>query len=92
MCNAITGIEFMNEKKSPLPTSIESALERLETIVNTIETTPPPLETLINRYEEGVALLKLCQEKLTTAEQRIDIISRNARGEASLKPFDSTVD
>ncbi|MCF7729787.1 MAG: exodeoxyribonuclease VII small subunit [Chthoniobacterales bacterium] len=79
----------MNEKKSLLPTTIESALERLETIVDTIERTPPPLETLIDRYEEGVALLKLCQEKLTAAEQRIDIISRNARGEASIQPFEN---
>jgi exodeoxyribonuclease VII small subunit len=77
----------MPEKKSTPPDSIESALSRLETIVNTIETTPPPLETLIERYEEGVGLLKLCQEKLTVAEQRIEIITRSARGEISLQPF-----
>ena len=82
----------MAEKKSTSPDSIESALSRLETIVNTIETTPPPLETLIERYEEGVRLLKLCQEKLTAAEQRIEIITRNARGEASLKPFETSAD
>ncbi|MFZ4115139.1 MAG: exodeoxyribonuclease VII small subunit [Chthoniobacterales bacterium] len=80
----------MAEKKSTPPDSIESALSRLEKIVNTIETTPPPLETLIERYEEGVGLLKLCQEKLTTAEQRIEIIARNARGEVSLQPFESS--
>ena len=82
----------MAEKKPSSPDSIESALSRLETIVNTIEATPPPLETLIERYEEGVRLLKLCQEKLTSAEQRIEMITRNARGEASLKPFEASMD
>lgn len=80
----------MPEKKSTPPDSIESALERLETIVNTIEATPPPLEILIDRYEEGVRLLKLCQEKLTIAEQRIEMITRNTRGEISLEPFESS--
>jgi len=80
----------MPEKKSISPHSIESALERLETIVSSIESTPPPLEILIDRYEEGVGLLKLCQEKLTAAEQRIEIISRNEGKEASLQPFISS--
>ena len=81
---------FMPDKKSTPPHSIESALERLETIVSSIEETPPPLEILIDRYEEGVGLLKLCQEKLTAAEQRIEIISRNEGKEASLQPFTSS--
>jgi len=84
----------MPEKKSHPSSSstdsIESALTRLEHIVTSIETTPPPLETLIERYEEGVKLLKICQEKLAAAEQRIEIITRNARGDIELKPFSSS--
>ena len=81
----------MPEKKiSSASDSIESALARLENIVASIEATPPPLETLIERYEEGVKLLKICQDKLTTAEQRIEIITRNARGGAVLQPFPSS--
>lgn len=79
----------MSEKKLPKNSlnnnSIESALARLETIVAEIESQPPPLETLLERYEEGVALLKICQEKLATAEQRIEMITRDARGEAVLQ-------
>lgn len=71
-------------------TSIESSLGRLETIVEEIEKTPPPLETLIERYEEGMALLKTCREKLDAAERRIEIISRNGRGEAALEPFEES--
>lgn len=80
----------MSEKKSSSPlliNSIEGALTRLEQIVTSIEKAPPSLETLIERYEEGVNLLKVCQEKLTAAEQRIEIITRNARGETVLEDF-----
>lgn len=84
----------MSKKESsssaaPAQHSLESALERLESIVTEIEANPPPLETLIDRYEEGVRLLKICQEKLATAERRIEIISRNAEGEPILEPFNN---
>lgn len=73
---------------TPPADSIETALGRLESIVAEIEKTPPPLETLIERYEEGMVLLKTCREKLDAAEKRIEIITRNGRGEAVLEPFD----
>jgi exodeoxyribonuclease VII small subunit len=78
--------------KSPTPSpqgenSIEQALGRLESIVEEIEKTPPPLETLIDRYEEGMKLLQVCREKLDAAEKRIEIITRNSRGEPNLEPF-----
>ena len=68
-------------------TSIDSALGRLEAIVGEIEQAPPPLETLIERYEEGMKLLQVCREKLDAAEKRIEIITRNSRGEAALESF-----
>ena len=75
---------------SSAETSIESSLGRLEAIVAEIDKTPPPLETLIERYEEGMALLKTCREKLDAAEKRIEIITRNVRGEAALEPFEES--
>jgi exodeoxyribonuclease VII small subunit len=48
-----------------------------------------PLEKLIESYEEGTALVKMCQEKLDAAEKRIQIIARNARGDVSLEEFDA---
>lgn len=70
--------------------SIESSLARLEEIVGEIEKTPSPLETLIDRYEEGMKLLAVCREKLDAAEKRIEIITRNSRGEAALEPFEES--
>jgi exodeoxyribonuclease VII small subunit len=49
-----------------------------------------PLETLIVRYEEGVGLVKVCQEKLDAAEKRIQLISRDARGTVELTDFESS--
>jgi exodeoxyribonuclease VII small subunit len=70
--------------------SIEKSLGRLENIVEEIEQTPPPLETLIERYEEGMKLLQICRDKLDAAEKRIEIITRNSRGETALKPFEES--
>ena len=75
---------------SDTETSIEKSLGRLENIVEEIEQTPPPLETLIERYEEGMKLLQICRDKLDAAEKRIEIITRNSRGETALKPFEES--
>lgn len=61
--------------------SFESAMERLETIVEEMENSRLPLEELILCYEEGTKLIAVCSEKLTAAEQRIEIITRDAAGQ-----------
>jgi len=62
---------------------------RVSGIVSEMEEGSLPLEELITRYEEGVALVKFCQEKLDAAEQRIQVIARDARGQVELTPFDA---
>ncbi len=54
----------------------EAALESLEEIVGAMENGELPLDQLIERYEEGMKLVKLCQEKLAEAEQKIEILTR----------------
>jgi exodeoxyribonuclease VII small subunit len=68
--------------------TFEDAITRLEEIVEGMENSELPLEQLIARYEEGVKLVKTCEEKLKAVEGRIEIISRQARGEPKLEPFD----
>jgi exodeoxyribonuclease VII small subunit len=68
--------------------TFESAVERLEGIVDAMESDKMPLEELLVRYEEGVKLVKTCQEKLESAEKRIEIITRNAAGKPQTAPFD----
>lgn len=64
----------------------EEALQKLETIVETMESGDLPLESLIARYEEGVKLAKVCQEKLAEAELKIQQLEITAAGELKLKP------
>jgi exodeoxyribonuclease VII small subunit len=77
----------MASSKEPSQT-FESAMERLESIVEAMESDKLPLEDLLKRYEEGTRLVKLCQEKLESAEKRIELITKGAAGKAELTPFD----
>jgi exodeoxyribonuclease VII small subunit len=74
-------------KKSEPELNFERAMDRLEEIVEQMESGKMMLEELIVRYEEGMKLVKICQERLTSAEQRIEIITRNNAGKASVKEF-----
>ncbi len=73
--------------KTSEPT-FESALERLEQIVGEMEGDKLVLEDLLARYEEGTRLVKVCQQRLDSAERRIELIARGAGGEAELSDFD----
>ena len=63
-------------------------MERLEGIVEQMESGKLPLEDLIVRYEEGMKLVKICQERLANAEQKIEIITRNTAGKAVVQEFE----
>ena len=83
----------MNGKKTAdTPLSVEQAMERLESLVGEMESAQLPLDQLIARYEEGVKLVRLCQEKLDAAQQKIQIITRNAAGPAGLEDFSTGAD
>jgi exodeoxyribonuclease VII small subunit len=74
------------------PESLEAALETLEGLVKEMESGDLPLETLIARYESGVKLTKFCRDRLTDAEKRIEIISRDASGTVTLDQFETGSD
>jgi len=80
----------MGQKTEPKSPGLEASIERIHSIVAEMEAGSLPLETLISRYEEGVQLVKACQEKLDAAEKRIEIITRDARGRAALSDFDES--
>jgi exodeoxyribonuclease VII small subunit len=75
------------KKTEPQP-NFEAAMDRLEEIVEQMESGKMMLEELIGRYEEGMKLVKICQERLANAEQRIEIITRNHAGKAVVKNFE----
>lgn len=75
-------------KKTEPEMNFEAAMDRLEAIVDQMESGKMQLEELIVRYEEGMKLVKVCQERLASAEQRIQIITRDHAGKPVLKDFE----
>jgi exodeoxyribonuclease VII small subunit len=75
-------------KQNAAEQNFESAMDRLEAIVAQMESGKLPLEDLIVRYEEGMNLVKVCQQRLASAEQKIEIIARNSAGKAIVKKFE----
>jgi exodeoxyribonuclease VII small subunit len=67
----------------------EEALKKLEGIVEAMESNDLPLETLLAKYEDGSKLVKICREKLSDAELKVQQLERNADKEMKLKPFET---
>jgi exodeoxyribonuclease VII small subunit len=78
----------MAHKTQNTEPSFEKAMERLEAIVEEMESGKMPLEDLLVRYEEGMKLVKVCQERLTRAEEKIEIITRDHAGKVAVKNFE----
>ena len=61
--------------------TFEAAIARLEEIVRLLESGNAPLDVSLSLYEEGVALVRLCNARLDNAEQRVKILSFTENGE-----------
>ena len=68
-----------------LPQDFETALAQLEEIVAKMESGVLPLEESLVAYQRGVALTRICQERLAQAEQQISVLEAGL-----LRPFDAT--
>jgi exodeoxyribonuclease VII small subunit len=93
-CFALFSLPVANSSKTaastaanPLP--FEEALKKLEGIVEAMESDDLPLETLLAKYEEGSKLVKVCREKLSEAELKIQQLEKSADKEMKLKPFET---
>ena len=75
------------EPKNTEEPRFEAALERLEAILEAMETGEVPLDELVGKYEEGVALLKLCHARLREAELKIEAVKRN-KGDLETESFE----
>jgi exodeoxyribonuclease VII small subunit len=65
-------------------TTFEQALVALEGVVERLEKGELPLEESLQLYEEGIRLSRLCHGKLEEAEGKIEMLLKDARGEATL--------
>lgn len=76
-----------NEQQSR---SFEASLEALEQIVAELESGDLPLEKSLELFEQGIRLSRECQERLSQAERRIEILMRDNQGQPVVKPFDDS--
>ena len=67
--------------------SFEASLEALEQIVQQLESGDLPLEKSLELFEQGVRLSRECQERLSQAERRIEILLRDDQGRPVTRNF-----
>jgi exodeoxyribonuclease VII small subunit len=65
--------------------SFETALAKLEAIVESMESGEVPLAELLAKFEEGSALLKVCEKRLKDAELKIEQLKKQKDGVAFAK-------
>ncbi len=68
----------------PLPQDFETALAELESLVAAMEDGSLPLEQSLAAYRRGVALTRVCQERLAQAEQQVKVLEGDL-----LRPLDA---
>ncbi|MFY9347371.1 MAG: exodeoxyribonuclease VII small subunit [Orrella sp.] len=70
-------------KPDDLPQDFEAAMMQLEDIVTQMERGEMSLEASLDACQRGVALTRICQDRLARAEQKVKVLS-----EELLKPFE----
>jgi exodeoxyribonuclease VII small subunit len=60
--------------------TFEASLEALEQIVRQLEHGDLSLEKSLELFEQGIRLSRECQERLSQAERRIEILLRDNQG------------
>ena len=73
--------------------SFEQSMARLAKIVEQLEKGDLPLEESLKLFEEGVKLSRSAQERLDSAQQKVEkLLSVDAQGKAKTTPFETTDD
>ena len=77
-------------ERAPREPSFEEHLAELQRIVASLERGELGLDESLARFEQGVGLLRRCQQLLSGAEQRIELLTGfTAAGEPVTRSFDA---
>jgi exodeoxyribonuclease VII small subunit len=77
------------ERPQPEERSYEQLVQDLEVCVRDLEEGRLPLERAIDRFKEGVALVKLSEQRLQAAEAQVNLLLRGEDGQERKEPFAS---
>jgi exodeoxyribonuclease VII small subunit len=72
--------------------TFEAATDRLEEILNRLESGDCELSESLKLYEEGISLIRSCNELLEKAEQSVKMLQVQPDGTATLVDFAKTED
>lgn len=67
--------------------SFEAALEQLQGVVKRLESGELSLEQSLQQFEEGVRLVRACQDQLTAAEQKVELLVKASAAGVETQPF-----
>jgi len=68
----------------------EEALKKLEKIVEELESADITLDEALKKYQQGIELARLLNQRLQNAKKKIDVLAKNKKGEFNLEPFDAS--
>lgn len=65
----------------------EDTFKKLETIVTKLESGDLALEESIKLFEEGMRLSKVCSQRLTEVQKKVELLLKTDTGELQSQPF-----
>lgn len=80
------------KETEPENISFEDALQKLEAIVVGLESGQTKLDDAVEAYEKATKLKQICENKLKSAELKIEKIEQKATGDLNLTEFDGSED
>ena len=72
----------------PQKITFEQAMAELDEIVRKLENGQIPLEEAVKTYERGIELKKICEEKLKSAEMKIEKLTLQDGRPTETEPLD----
>jgi exodeoxyribonuclease VII small subunit len=72
-------------KKEQKEKKFEEALEALEEVVERLESGELSLEDSLAAFEQGVHLVKFCNQKLNEVEKKVELLVKDKEGKLQLK-------
>ncbi|NLO33936.1 MAG: exodeoxyribonuclease VII small subunit [Candidatus Hydrogenedentes bacterium] len=84
----------MSSKKNSTSkeSSFEDDLQRLEEIVNDLESGKLPLDSALQQFESGVKLVRKCEQTLSAAEKKIEMLVQGMDNNLEAVPFNESGD
>ena len=79
-------------KKEQEKKRFEEALDELEKVVERLESGELSLEDSLAAFEEGIGLVKFCNQKLTEVEKKIELLVKDKDGKLQLRAMDDAAD